>query len=132
MLFEGNRAQLGPVVYASDLSPCQWFSDEEPFFVLNNTEVWNFMKIGTNYITREQTYISPADYVQTEIHNLTILNTANMTTLNKTSIVSLLTLLLCYDCCTTACTSGVCGRVECYGSGPTRKKHISFPGAPQC
>ncbi len=43
MLFEGNQAQVGPVIYMSDIKPCQWYSEEQPFFSLDSTIIWPFM-----------------------------------------------------------------------------------------
>lgn len=46
MVFENNSAVAGPVIYASDLDICEWYSRTSPFFSDNNTVVWSFMELG--------------------------------------------------------------------------------------
>lgn len=79
MLFEGNKAILGPVVYTSDLDPCQWYNETQPFFSLDRSNIWPFMEMRDNYVIRINESVSPDDYVQTDIHFLEIPNATNVT-----------------------------------------------------
>ena len=104
MLFKGNKALLGPNVYTSDLDPCQWYNEKQPYFSLNSSTIWAFMEMRSelvncirisstpgfitdlvhrnNSITRGDTeYVSPEDYVQTDIHFLEIPNTTTVVSL---------------------------------------------------
>ena len=49
MLFEGNKALLGPVVYTSDLDPCQWYNEKQPYFSLNSSTIWAFMEMRSEF-----------------------------------------------------------------------------------
>ncbi len=44
MKFEGNRADVGPVVFMSDSEICEWTSRDTPFFSTRNlSATWSFM-----------------------------------------------------------------------------------------
>ena len=41
MIFAGNKARVGPVMYLSNLAACQWYSlQPERYFESNTTERW--------------------------------------------------------------------------------------------
>lgn len=40
MVFEGNRAKVGPVIFMSNGEICQWNNLYSPFFAENLTAAW--------------------------------------------------------------------------------------------
>ena len=68
MLFEGNEAEVGPVMYASSFTSCTWFSETSPFFNPDLQEGWTFMDIEENYLLRgDGRSFRPEYYFQTSV-----------------------------------------------------------------
>lgn len=66
MVFKDNEANIGPIIYASDLEVCTWFSLNSPFFNDNPQDGWIFMETGNNYILRGKLrLLKPGYYFQT-------------------------------------------------------------------
>ena len=41
MIFAGNKARVGPVMFVSNLAACEWYSlDPKQYFEPNNTKRW--------------------------------------------------------------------------------------------
>ncbi len=45
MLFEGNKADVGPVVLMPDSKICEWNNISFPFFADTVTDAWVFMEM---------------------------------------------------------------------------------------
>lgn len=70
LTFIGNRAAIGPVIYASDVDVCEWFAVSSPFFE-DIQESWTFLEMKDNYILREESQLDiPGYYIQTVAHSL--------------------------------------------------------------
>lgn len=73
MLFKDNEADVGPIIYASDLEVCTWFSFKSPFFNANPRDGWIFMETGNNYILRRKMrLLKPDYYFQTIVKNFSL------------------------------------------------------------
>lgn len=71
MLFEGNEAEVGPVMYASSFTACTWVSETSPFFNANLQEGWTFMEIEDNYLIRgDRRSFRPDYYFQTSVQGI--------------------------------------------------------------
>ena len=70
MTFEGNRAAIGPVIYASDVDVCEWYDVRSPFFE-RIQESWTFMEMRDNYVLRGTRQLDfPDYYIQTVAHSI--------------------------------------------------------------
>lgn len=77
MVFEGNEAEVGPVMYASSFTACTWFSETAPFFNSNLQEGWTFMDIEDNYLLREdRRSFRPDYYFQTSVQGVLFTNSS--------------------------------------------------------
>lgn len=73
MVFKDNEANVGPIIYASDLEVCTWFSLNSPFFNDNPQDGWIFMETGNNYILRgNMRVLKPGYYFQTIVKNFSL------------------------------------------------------------
>lgn len=73
MVFEGNQAAVGPIIYASNLEVCTWFKVNSPFFNARPQDGWIFMERRDNYILRGNTRLLKPDLeFQTIIKNLSL------------------------------------------------------------
>ena len=73
MVFDNNQANVGPIIYASNLKVCTWFNVSSPFFnsVLQNT--WTFMDTRDNYLVRGDARVLKRDlYFQTIVNNFSL------------------------------------------------------------
>ena len=71
VLFEGNEAEVGPVMYASSFTACTWFSETSPFFTTDLQEGWAFIDIEDNYLIRgERRSFRPDYYFQTSVQSI--------------------------------------------------------------
>ena len=70
MVFAGNDAKVGPIVYASNFSACTWFNSSSPFFKSNLTQGWSFMDIRDNYLLRNGVRVRSDFFFQTPIQRL--------------------------------------------------------------
>ncbi len=71
MLFEGNEAEVGPIMYASSFTACTWFSETSPFFNADLQEGWTFMDIEDNYLLRgNRRSLRPDYYFQTSVRDI--------------------------------------------------------------
>lgn len=70
LVFRGNRAAIGPVIYASDVDVCEWYDARSPFFE-DIQESWTFMEMSNNYLLRGTSELDLPDYyIQTVAHSI--------------------------------------------------------------
>ena len=73
MVFEGNQAAVGPIIYASNLEVCTWFKVNSPFFNTRPQDGWIFIETRDNYLLRgDMKFLKPDQEFQTIIKNLSL------------------------------------------------------------
>ena len=73
MVFEGNQAAVGSIIYASNLEVCTWFKVNSPFFNARPQDGWIFMERRDNYLLRNNMKLLNRDEeFQTIIKNLSL------------------------------------------------------------
>ena len=73
MIFENNQAEVGPIVYATNLQVCAWFNVSSPFFNSKPQDGWIFMTIKDNYLLRGGMKLSnPESNFQTVVKNFSL------------------------------------------------------------
>ena len=73
MVFEGNQAAVGPIIYASNLEVCIWFKVNSPFFNPRPQDGWIFMERRDNYLLRgNMRLLEPDLEFQTIVKNLSL------------------------------------------------------------
>ena len=70
LIFTGNRATIGPDIYASDVDVCEWYDARSPFFE-DIQESWTFLEMSNNYLLRGTIQLDLPDYyIQTVAHSI--------------------------------------------------------------
>ena len=73
MVFEGNQAAVGPIIYASNFEVCAWFKVNSPFFNRRPQDGWIFMERRDNYLLRGNTRLLKPDLeFQTIVKNFSL------------------------------------------------------------
>ena len=73
MVFENNQANVGPIIYASNLRVCTWFNVSSPFFNSVPQDVWSFIESRDNYLLRGNAKVLKKDhYFQTSVSKFSL------------------------------------------------------------
>ena len=88
LVFRGNRAAIGPVIYASDVDVCEWYDARSPFFE-DIQESWTFMEMSNNYLLRGTSELDLPDYyIQTVAHSIWLPEDKGIVGVNASMFVS--------------------------------------------